>query len=60
MTVYIVVEITKANRRPKILDIFDNPEEATKCRDYWGKGFTDDAPYEINVEEWKVKSEFKK
>ena len=60
MTVYIVTEITKANRRPMIFDIFDSPEEATKCRDYWAKGLHKDDPYEIKIEEWEIKTEFKK
>lgn len=60
MAVYIVIETTKANLRPRIMDVFDNPEEAVKCRDYWGKGMNEDYPYEIKVVEWAVKSEFKK
>ena len=60
MKVYIVIEITKANRRPQIFDVFDNPEEAVKCRDYWAKGLQKDDPYEMKVEEWELKSEFNK
>ena len=60
MKVYSVVILTKANLRPKIIAVFDNPEEATKCRDYWGKGIVKDDAYEVNVQEWDVKSEFKK
>lgn len=60
MKVYSVVIITKANLRPKILDVYDSPEEATKCRDYWGKGISEDDAYEVNVVEWDVKSKFKK
>lgn len=60
MKVYIVSEITKAVRRPMIVGIFDSPEEAVRCRDYWAKGLKEDDPYEIKVEEHTVKSEFKK
>lgn len=60
MRVYIVTEITKAVRRPMIIGIFDSPEEAVKCRDYWAKGLHKDDPYEIKVEEHIVKSEFNK
>ena len=60
MRVYIVSEITKAVRRPMIIGIFDSPEEAVKCRDYWAKGLHKDDPYEIKVDEHDVISEFKK
>ena len=60
MKVYIVSEITKAVRRPMIIGIFDSPEEAVKCRDYWAKGLHKDDPYEIKVDEHDVISEFKK
>ena len=60
MKVYIVVEITKPNQRPRIISVFDNPEEAMKCRDYCGKGIHKDDPYEIIVYEFELYSEFKK
>lgn len=59
MTVYIVVEITKPNLRPRIMDVFDNPESAVKFKDYWNKGISKDDPYELKIVEWVVKSEFK-
>ena len=60
MKVYIVSEITKAVRRPMIIGIFDSPEEAVKCCDYWAKGLHKDDPYEIKIDEHDVKSEFNK
>ena len=60
MRVYIVSEFTKAVRRPMIIGIFDSPEEAVKCRDYWAKGLHKDDPYEIKIDEHDVISEFKK
>ena len=59
MKVYVVTEKIKPSGRFKIIKIFDNPESATECLDYWQSFFEEDDPFIIEVLEYDLEENYK-
>ena len=57
MLVYIVFEVyTSTGRLLRVIDVFDNPESATKCCDSWKKLMKGDPTYEFKIVEQELNS----
>lgn len=47
-----------SNQNDQLKGVFDNPEAATKCFDYYNKGLEKQSPYKMIIKELDLRSEF--
>jgi hypothetical protein len=47
-----------SNQNYQLKGIFDNPESATECFDYYNKGLEKQSPYRMVIQEIDLRSEF--
>lgn len=58
--VYLVFVSRRYSNQNSILKgVFDNPEAATVCHDYYNKGLEKHSPYKIEIREVELRSEWR-
>jgi len=60
MSVVYLVFVSRrySNARSELKGVFDNPEAATVCHDYYNKGLEKQSPYKIEIRELPLRGEW--